>query len=261
MQQEILKKFWNLPGVLGVAIIYGQGKPYFYVKTKILDWEKQAITQVFMQVVTTNLQKVDDFEFKVMGYYAYTYKLTSQLTILVLATNSSSVEIKLMAVNQLKAALQEDIGNAITTFDLLSKKIPEPRAVATAKPANSYELRDNSNTPLKVNVTIEELLLALNHLSRFSSNYLGAKLTANNWQLTRPKFDWLDNFRINSSAEIVFSGTITEYVSASQHQWVKEWTAAFIKRCAQIIQDLPTMIEKIGLDERKKILLLTPRAS
>ena len=115
--------------------------------------------------------------------------------------------------------------------------------------------RNSDNAPLEVKVTVEELLKALNHLSRFNSNYIGTKLTANYWQLTRPNFDWLDNFQINRSAEIAFSGAIAEAVSASQHQWVKEWTAAFIKQCSRIIQDLPTMIEEKALDEPNKTLL------
>ena len=64
-----------------------------------------------------------------------------------------------------------------------------------------------------------------------------------------------------ASAKIAFSGVIAEPVSAVQHLWVKEWTAAFIKRCSQIVQDLPTMIEQKGLDEQQKRLLLTPTTS
>lgn len=85
------------------------------------------------------------------------------------------------------------------------------------------------STSSKVKVTVEELVGALNQLSQFSKNYLGAILTANNWQLTRPDFDWLENFQINRSAEITFSGIVTESASVTQLQWVQEWVATFIK--------------------------------
>jgi len=151
------------------------------------------------------------------------------------------------------------IDGSIITFKLLTRNVPQPEGVSTAGTAQSYSLGEKpSNAPLEVKVTIEDLLNALNHLSQFSSNYMGTKLTANYWQLTRPNFDWLDNFQINRFAEIKFSGVITEPVSVLQHQWVKEWTAAFIQQCSQIIHALPTMIEEKSLDEKEKRLLLTP---
>lgn len=255
MNQQIIQDFWNLPGVLGVAIIRGQAEPYLYVKEQILDRQKQALTQMILQAIAKAPENVEFFEFSVMGHHAYTYKLNPNLTLLVL-TSTNIIVIKLMAANHLTVAVQENIDTAITMFEVLTKKIPQARAFSTAKNAGYYHLGVNNNPPLEVKVTIAELVNALNHLTEFSSNYVGTKLTANYWQLSRPNFDWLDNFQINHSAKIAFSGVITEPVSALQHQRVKEWTAAFIKRCSQIIQDLPTMIEQKGLDEREKRLLL-----
>lgn len=249
MNQHIIQDFWNLPGVLGVALIHEEAEPYFYVKEQITGWEKQGIIQVILQVLANKKERFDLFEFKVMGYHAYTYKLNPYLTLIVL-TPSDIVAIKLQS-KQLKAALQENIESAITTFELLKN----------SKNAQLYALGANNNAPLEEKVTIEELLDALNALSRFNSNYMGSKLTANYWQLTRPKFKWLDNFQINNSAKIAFSGAIAEPVSAAQQMWVQEWTAAFIKQCSQIIQDLPTMIQQKGLDERKKRLILASPAS
>jgi hypothetical protein len=256
MNQEIIRDFWNLPKVVGVTIIHGLAEPYFCIKEQVLNWEKQALKQSSLQIVAKTPRKFEFFDFQVMGYHAYTYRLNPNLTLLFL-TRTDIDATEALAANQLKAALQEDVGRVITMFELLTRKIPQPRAVSIAVSRESHKLGDNANAPLKVKVTIEELLNALNHLSQFSSNYMGGKLAANYWQLARPKVDWLNNFQINQSAKITFSGKITEPVSTLQHQWVKEWTAAFIKRCSQIIQDLPTMIEKKGLDEQKKRLLLT----
>ncbi len=81
-------------------------------------------------------------------------------------------------------------------------------------------------------------------------------------ELTRPQFEWISNFQINHSAEITFFSISTKYVSALQHQWVKQWAAAFIKRCTQFLKDLPILIEQKGLDEsQKKILLGYPTNS
>jgi len=261
MNQEIIQDFLKIPGVLGVALIHGQALPYFHVKEQILKWhEKQALAQNIRQTIVKAPEEVEFFEFQALGYYAYTYKLNSNSSLLVLTdADITANKLRVLAAKQLKAALQKDIDKTITTFKLLTRKIPQAGAVSTAGNGESYALGDNSsNTLLKVKVTIEEILKALNHLSQFSSNYMGPQLTANYWQLTRPNFDWLDNFQINRSAGIAFSGVITEPVSTLQHQWVKEWTAAFIKQSSQIIQDLPAMIEQKGLDEPNKRLLLTP---
>lgn len=263
MNQEIIHDFLKIPGVLGVALIKGQALPYFYVKEQTMEWHKKyALTQSIREGITKTPEEVDFFEFRVMGYYVYTYKLNPNLSLLVLTdTDIAANKLRALAAKQLKATLQRDINNTITIFKLLTEKIPQPEAVSIVVTAASYAPGNSDNAPLEeVKVTIEELLKALNLLSQFSSNYMGTKLTANYWQLTRPNFDWLDNFQINRSAEIAFSGASTETVSALQHQWVKEWTAAFIKQCSQIIQDLHTMIEQKGLDETNKRLLLTPTA-
>lgn len=259
MAQQIIRDFWNLPGVLGVALIHEEEEPYFYVKKRIANWEKQAIIKMISPIIVKSSKRIELFEFPVMGYHAYAYRLNPNLTLVVLSPGEIVI-VKLMAGEQLKVALQENLENAITTFELLSKEIQQTKAVTTAKTTKT-EASKNSTSCLEVKIPIEELLNALNHLSKFISNYMGSKLTANYWQLTRPNFKWLENFQINHSANIAFSGAIAEPVSAVQHLWVKEWTAAFIKRCSQIVQDLPTMIEQKGLDEQQKRLLLTPPAS
>lgn len=234
MNQEIIQNFLNIILVLGVALIDERSQLYFYVKEQALDWKgKQALKQSILQVIVKTPERSEFFEFQVMGYYAHAYTLNPNLTFLFFTrTDVSANKLLALSAKQLKAAMQRDIDSTVTTFKLLP-----------------------------VEATVEELLKALNQLSQFSSNYLGTQLTTNYWQLTRPSLVWLDNFEINRSAEITFSSVITEPVSALQHQHVKEWAAAFIKRCSQIVKDLPTIIEQKGLDELNKRLLLTPPAS
>lgn len=260
MNQQIIQDFWNLPGVLGIALIHEEEEPYFYVKKRIADWEKQALIKMISPSIAKASKRLDYFELQVMGYHAYAYRLNHNFTLVVLTPNEIAA-VKLMAANQLKCALQEDLKTATTMFELLTKEIHKTKAVLTTKTARTDATKNSYNACLEVKISIEELLNALNHLSKFTSNYMGSKLTANYWQLTRPNCKWLENFQINHSAKIAFAGAIVEPVSAVQHLWVKEWTAAFIKRCSQIVQDLPNMIEQKGLDEQQKRLLLTPPAS
>ena len=104
---------------------------------------------------------------------------------------------------------------------------------------------------------IEDLIIALNQLSKFSNNFLGATLTLKNWQSTRPNFDWLDNFQINHSTEMTFSGVVTESVTAFQLQWIQEWVTAFINQGSQFIRDFSTIIEQKRIGELQGGILLS----
>ena len=99
-------------------------------------------------------------------------------------------------------------------------------------------------------VKIEDLVIALNQLSSFSNSFLGAILTFNAWQSTRPQFDWLDNFKINRSTKnITFSAITTSTADAIQLQWIQEWVSAFIYQISQTIRDFAISVEQKRIGE------------
>ncbi|WP_028954217.1 hypothetical protein [Synechocystis sp. PCC 7509] len=109
----------------------------------------------------------------------------------------------------------------------------------------------------RIEVKIAEIVNAANQLSKYSSNYLGTKLTINNWQSNRPGTDWLNNFFVDSSAKFTFSGTIAEEVeSFEQLQWIHKWVTAFVEQHTKTFRDFPQTIEQKKLGEVKKGLLL-----
>lgn len=118
---------------------------------------------------------------------------------------------------------------------------------------SSIESRDTE-------LSLKEVLAALNHLSQFTTHYLGNTVITNYWKSTRPQVDWLNNFQVDRSAQITFSGSSSQggalAVGSQQHQWIQEWVAAFIKRCSKVIRDFPVIIEQKALDDRQKKLLL-----
>ncbi len=69
--------------------------------------------------------------------------------------------------------------------------------------------------------------------------------------------DWLNNFQINRSAEIIFSGVITESASVLQLRWIREWVTAFIQRVSQTIRDFATVIEQKRIGELREGFSLT----
>jgi hypothetical protein len=141
----------------------------------------------------------------------------------------------------------------------------QPRSTVSDRNGNSPLPTPHSPLPTphsQTDVSIKELLLALNYLSQFTIQYLGTTVVTNYWKSTRPPIDWLNNFQIDRSAQITLSGDSSnspEFLTAEQHQWVRDWTAAFIQRCSKVIRDFLTIIEQRALDERQKSFLLSDR--
>lgn len=108
----------------------------------------------------------------------------------------------------------------------------------------------------RIEVKIDEIVMAFNQLSNYTTNYLGAKITTNNWQSNRPNNEWLNNFCIDSSAKFTFSGKNVEVESFSQLQLIHKWVTAFIEQYTKTFRDFPRTIEQKKLGEVKKELLL-----
>ena len=231
MIEENIQQFFNLSGVLGLGIVLldKELQPYFYFKDRLPGEEKQSLSQSIIRLIDP------------------------QVSLLVITLRDMAA-IKLLAANFLRTALQKDVDNTITTFKLLANNYPHT-TVAPAIAAAKLKLdNDSAKVPSQENVTIKDFLDLLNHVSEFTSKYIGAKLTINCWQLTRPDFEGLENFHINGT-EITFSGEITEDISCLQRYWIKEWVLAFIRQGCKIIKNLPILIDEKCLNEREKLLL------
>ncbi len=252
MIEETIKQFFNLSGVIGLGIVLldKELQPYFYFKERLSGEEKQSLSQSIIRLIDAAVKSpsFDFFEFPVREYYAYTYNINPQVSLLVITLRDMAA-IKLLAANFLRTALQKDVDNTITTFKLLANNY-QPTAVAPAIAAAKLKLdNDSAKVPSQENVTIKDFLDLLNQVSEFTSKYIGAKLTINCWQLTRPNFEELENFHINGT-EITFSGEITEDISCLQRYWIKEWVLAFIRQGCKIIKNLPILIDEKCLNER-----------
>lgn len=258
MIEDAVTNFLNLPGVvgLGIFLLHGRVKSYLHFKEQIIKEEKQSITGSITRIVEHLIktpETLEFFEFPVRGYYAYIYNINPAVTLLVL-TLKDLPTLKLVAAKQLQTALKEDVSNAITTFQLLTKNYSKYISISPAITATS-KLNENALNSQQEN-NIKDFLDVLNKISKFTTSYLGLELTRNCWHLARPNFEGLEKFEISSSAEITFSGQDTECISNLQSYWLKEWTAAFIRQSSKIIKDLPILLELKCLNEQQKRILL-----
>jgi hypothetical protein len=134
-----------------------------------------------------------------------------------------------------------------------STQIPsQPPPPATPAPPASAPPRE----PPAPSTTLKEVVAAMNHLSQYATQYLGPMVVANYWKASRPKVDWLVSFNVERSAQIS-TPDISAPLTAEQHQWLRDWVAAFIDRCAKVIRDFPKSVRNAALNEQQKSLLLT----
>jgi hypothetical protein len=133
-----------------------------------------------------------------------------------------------------------------------------PSVPASVPPVQGTNMISGSAAPVASAPSLKELLMALNHLSQFTTHYLGTTVATNNWKTARPAIEWLDCFQIDrQSANITCKLTpLSQPVTPEQHQWVREWVAAFVDRCSKVIRDFPLVIKQTALDDRQKTLLL-----
>lgn len=259
---DVVNNFLKLPGVIGLGIflVQGQVKPYLHFKEQLSREEKLSLTQSITRMVEHLLktpEKLEFFEFPIRGSYAYTYNINPNVTLVVLSLKDLPA-LKLLAAKHLQNALKENIDNTILTFQLLSKDYSKYISISPVITAATSKLNSQvANVNLEEN-TIKKFLDAINHISKFTTSYLGLELTRNCWKLTRPNFEGVEEFEISYSAEITFSGQVTECISNLQNYWLKEWTAAFIKHSSKIIKDLPILLELKCLSEQEKRILSFP---
>ncbi len=110
--------------------------------------------------------------------------------------------------------------------------------------------------------TLFEAIAALNHLSQFTTQYLGTHVIANYWKATRPPSGWLATVQVDRAAQFTVTGAspqaATTPLTAPERRWLQEWVIAFIKRCSQVMRDFPAIVEQKALNDQQKALLLEP---
>ncbi len=285
MKREVVQDFLNLPGIAGVALMDGRSRPYFCGVDQTLNFQqKEALAQGIRQVVDTTPAGFESFEFQFTGHQVYIYKLDQGIILLVLTRDGLVYRDYLQAIAKLKTALQEDVSTAIATFRLLAGNISltgqnywKQRSDSPSDSALSPSVINASSTngtkPPSLElatpepaentsdtIVLKEFLLALNHLSQFTTQYLGTAVIVNYWKASQPAATWASNFQIDRTGQISFVGPDAQHLSQptspEEFQWLREWVKAFIERCSRVIRDFPALIEHTGLTDSERQLLL-----
>jgi len=139
---------------------------------------------------------------------------------------------------------------------------PQPTPAIPAIPIQPTS-PDNSNVAAvntSTSVSVNEAISALNHLSKFTTQYLGTHVITNYWKSTRPTHEWLNQLQVDRSAQFSLDNATPAQLQAAltpdQQTWIQEWVAQFIKRCSQVMRDFPGLIQQKALNNEQKKLLL-----
>jgi hypothetical protein len=247
MKQEGIRDFLNLPGIVSVALMDGQSQPFFADLDRAFNLQqKEALSQGVLQVIETIPEGFESFEFQFSAYQVYIYKLIFGRVLLVLARQNLDYSDYSQKIEFVREAIQTDFEGAIATLRTLTVSQTPDEPIGKPQPQPS-------------SATLQDVLAAFDHLSRFTTQYLGIPVIVNYLKSTRPDQEWLQQFQIDRAAHISFSSIesdMTQPLSDEQQQWIRDWMAAFIRRCSQAVRDFATIVEQKALNPQQKALLL-----
>ncbi|MDJ1183468.1 hypothetical protein [Roseofilum casamattae] len=277
MKREVVEDFLNLPGIAGIALIDRRSRPYFCGVDNTLNFQqKEALAQGLRQVVETTPDGFESFEFQFSNNQIFIYKLPDDMILLVLANLDLVYTNYAAALDHLTHELTTDTATAIATFRILAGSVtlsnqtywsPNSDSPSSSLPRSTPSPSPRITRPgpgpppppptAQSQVTLKELLQALNQLSASTTQYLGKAVITNYWKSTRPDIEWLQNFEISRTAELTLtsSESLSQGVTPEQLKWIQTWVAAFIKRCIKVIRDFPALVDKSLKPEYKKLLL------
>jgi hypothetical protein len=280
MKRQVIQNVLNLPGISGMALIDGRNRPFFFGPDISLNTQQQdALAQGIQQVVSTTPDHFETFGFRFTNQLTHIYKLDQGLILLVLVTDQLALKDYRMAIGQLKATLMEAPHNAVPTFRLLAGCVtlgngaipPDADPPGTATAAAAAPSPDiSSPTPGPSPPTAsgaalsgagpakagcQEVVEALNHLSDGAVQYLGKIIVANTWKQSRPAQPWLDQFVIGKDGDFTVGPQSYKPLTPEQHQWIRDWVAAFLTRGGRTIRNFPTLVSQTLSPPEQELLL------
>jgi hypothetical protein len=264
MHRQIIQNFLNLSGIVGVALVDGRNRPFFLGHHIRLNTQQQdALAQGIQQVVETTPADFDTFAFRFTHQLIYIHRLDQGVILMVMTSDKLPLREYRAAVNELKATLSEDLYNAVPTFRLLAGCVTLGGGESVPK-GNTDKLSDASspNPPApsqgkSTNISCQQVIGALNHLSDASSQVLGKTIVTNGWKSSCPNVPWLKQFEIQKSAHFTYTGPTDAPITAEQQQQLQAWVQAFMGRCGRTFRNFQAMVVEKNLTPAEKIILLS----
>lgn len=233
MNQEVIRDFLNVPGIVGIALLNGQSQPVFYSQNPAFaQGQPELLSQGILQVVETIPSEYEMLEFRFSKNRIVLHRFAKNFIVLVIKDDSRIDETFVDAFQRLKTWIGQNPTIAIEQFQALPTA-PLPK--------------------------LKDLIEAFNQLSEFTKNYLGVAVIANYLKSSRPANEWMEQFQINRSGQIALIGErsgLEQTVSAQEQELFRHWVAQYIRRCSQAVRDYAALVEQNALTDTQKALLL-----
>lgn len=250
MDKDTLSRFLSIPGVLGIAVLGRRTRPYFYRSFQDLEKRQQdALIQGLFQVLDSMPSGFDYFDFQFAQQRVFVYPLQQDWVLLVAVDDSLELSTYTQAVNQLRDSLMTDTSRALRALRYFASQQDCDPVPQVTPPTQSLP-------------TLGEILAALNHLCQATTGYLGRAVIVNYWKSARqdllklrPQAQWLEQFQVERTAEITYLGT-EQKITADQYQLLREWVAAFLNRCEEVIRNFRALLQSSELQPEDWQLLL-----
>lgn len=245
MEKETLDSFLSIRGVMGVALLSRTGRPFFYRSFQDLDSrQQQALTEGLFQVLETMPPGLDYFDFQFAEQRVFVYPLGPEWALLVAVNDELVMPVYTLAVNRLRAELQQDTPKGLATFRLFTSQAEAGRNATQPSSALAAGPR------MEMDVFVQ----SLNRLCQITTGYLGKAVIVNYWKAARQevverqgsKAEWLNQFEIERSGQIHYRGSLKE-LDESQQRVLRDWVLAFFRRCEEVIHDFRNLIKSTEL--------------
>ncbi|NJL48059.1 MAG: hypothetical protein HC929_11945 [Leptolyngbyaceae cyanobacterium SM2_5_2] len=91
-------------------------------------------------------------------------------------------------------------------------------------------------------VSLGEMIEALNRVSEGATPFLGKIIVANTWKQSRPAHPWLAQFDIQKDGHLAMVPPSAEPLTAEQEQWIRDWVVAFVERGGRTIRNFRGLV-------------------
>lgn len=263
MKRQVIQNFLNLSGIEGVALVDGRNRPFFFGLDISLNTHQQdALAQGIQQVVETTPADFETFSFRFANQLIYIHKLDQGVILMVITNDRLPLEEYRPAAEGLKATLAEELHNAVSTFRLLAGcvTLSGSSSRVEADPGSANHLaaggRQAAGSAIEPEVSYQQVVGALNHLSDAACQVLGKTIVTNGWKSSCPDSPWLQQFEVQKSAQFNFDGPTSSGLTLEQQQQLQDWVNAFIERCSRTFRNFQSTVVENHLTPEEKIILL-----
>jgi hypothetical protein len=233
MNQEVIRDFLNVPGIVGIALLSGHSEPVFYTHHPVFaKGQKELLFQNVLQIVDTISPEYEVLSFQFEQNQIAIHRLQSNFIALVIKDDSLNPDQFISAFEQLKSSIAENPKAAIEEFQTLPAA-PLPK--------------------------LADLLDGMNQLAEFTSRFLGIAVITNYWKSSRPETEWMQQFQISRAGQVSFIGELSaleKSVTAEELDSIRDWVQRFITRCSQAVRNYKDLVEQQALTDLQKALLL-----